>query len=183
MKAVGARFNQLEAGARLNFRDRYFPLVELGVGESDREGQQNSNRFHTRAPYFRLGMDYNLNKKHNGNRFMLGLRYAFSSFKYDFTDPTYNDPVWPNAPVGLSLTDLKGQAQWAELAIGCETKLWSFIRMGWSFRFKARINQHTTAYGEPYYTPGFGKNGKTIFGGTMNLIFDVGRTSMKTNKK
>lgn len=183
MKAVGTRFNQLEAGARFNFLDRYFPLVEMGLGESDREGQKNENHFHTRAPYFRLGMDYNLNKKHNGNRFMAGLRYGFSSFKYDFTDPNYADPVWPQAATGFSLTDQQGRAHWAELSLGCETKLWAFVRMGWNFRFKARLHQHASPYGEPYYTPGFGKNGKTVFGGTMNLIFDVGRTSKKLNKK
>lgn len=181
MKAVGSRFDQMEVGARLNFRDHYFPLCELGIGECEREGRENSNRFKTRAPYFRIGMDYNLNKKHNGNRLMAGLRYAFSSFRYDFTDPNFVDPVWPSASPGLSLKGQNGRMQWLEASIGCETKLWSFIRLGWSLRYKIRLHQTTSGYGEPYYTPGFGKNGSGTFGGTVNLIFDVGKTSKKQN--
>ena len=57
MKAIGSRFSQMEVGARLNFRDHYFPLCELGLGESTREGRENNNKFHTSAPYFRVGMD------------------------------------------------------------------------------------------------------------------------------
>ncbi len=182
MKAVGARFDQMEVGARLNFRDHYYPLCELGIGESDREGQETDNVFHTRAPYFRVGMDYNFNKKHNGNRLMGGLRYGFSSFKYDFEDPTFTDPVWPASQGTFKFDNQQGRAQWLEFSFGCETKLWSFIRLGWNIRFKARLHQKTSDYGEPYYLPGFGKNGSSTFGGTMNLIFDVGRTSKKTNQ-
>lgn len=180
MKAVGSRFDQMEIGARLNFRDHYFPLCELGIGECDREGLENNNRFQTRAPYFRVGMDYNLNKKHNGNRLMAGVRYAFSSFRYDFSDPDFTDPIWP-ASTGLVLKDQNGRMQWLEFSIGCETKLWSFIRLGWSLRYKARLHQTTSRYGAPYYTPGFGKNSNSTFGGTVNLIFDVGKTSKKQN--
>ena len=183
MKAVGSRFAQMEVGARLNFRDHYFPIFEMGIGESDREGQEIGNRFKTRAPYFRVGMDYNFNRKHNGNRLMLGVRYAFSSFKYDFRNPDFEDPVWGSAQRGLVLDGQRGRAQWAEFVAGCETKLWSFIRLGWTIRFKARIHQSVSDFGEPYYTPGFGKNGSSTFGGTVNLIFDVGRTTKKVRHK
>ena len=183
MLAVGSRFSQLEVGARLNFRDHYFPLCELGIGESDREGTVTSNHFKTRAPYFRVGMDYNLNKKHNGNRLMAGIRYGFSSFKYDFSDPNFSDPVWTGGEQGLTLNGQQGRAQWLEFVAGCETKLWSFIRLGWNIRFKARLHQKKNEYGSPYYIPGFGKNGGSTFGGTVNLIFDVGRTTKKDKKK
>lgn len=179
MKAVGSKFCQMEVGARLNFRDHYFPIYEMGIGESDREGQENNNKFHTRAPYFRVGMDYNFNKKHNGNRLMGGLRYGFSAFNYDFSDPDFTDPVWQQSHAPLSFSNLHGRAQWIEIVAGCETKLWSFIRLGWNIRYKARVHQSVSDYGSPYYIPGFGKNGGSTFGGTVNLIFDVGRTTKK----
>lgn len=182
MKAVGARYDQLEVGARLNFRDHFFPLCELGIGESDREGQENDNKFHTRAPYFRIGMDYNFNKKHNGNRFMGGIRYGFSSFKYDFEDPAFSDPYWPSSG-SFALNNQQGRAQWLEFCLGCETKIWSFIRLGWNLRFKARLHQKLSEYGQPYYIPGYGKKGSSNFGGTVNLIFDVSKTTKKKNKK
>lgn len=174
MKAIGTKFDQLECGARVNFRDKYFPLVELGIGECEREGEQNANHFKTRAPYFRVGMDYNFNKKHNGNRFFAGLRYGFSSYTYDFTNADFQDPVYGGG-TGLDLSGQKTNMHWAEASIGCETKLWSFIRLGWTFRFKVRMSEKDTSYGSPYYAPGFGKNGSTTWGGTCNLIFDIGK--------
>lgn len=174
MKALNTKFDQLECGARINFRDKYFPLVELGVGECERDGEQNANHFKTRAPYFRVGMDYNFNKKHNGNRFFAGLRYGFSSYTYDFTNVDFQDPVY-GGNTGLDLSGQKANMHWAEVSVGCETKLWSFIRLGWTLRFKARISEKDTPYGSPYYVPGFGKNGSTTWGGTCNLIFDIGK--------
>ncbi len=183
MKVLSTRYDQLECGARLNFRDHYFPLVELGIGECDRDGEENSNHFETRAPYFRVGMDYNFNKKHNGNRLFAGVRYAFTSFDFDFQNPDFSDPVFSGGTTdGLYLNDQKARMQWVELSVGCETKLWSFIRLGWTLRFKARLHQKDQPHGEPYYVPGFGKNGNTTWGGTCNLVFDVGKTSKKIRK-
>ena len=182
MKALDSKYNQLEVGARLNFRDHYFPLCELGIGECDREGRETNNHFHTRAPYFRVGMDYNVNKKHNGNRLMIGLRYGFSGFQYDFSNPDFTDPIWGNTTQDFNLQGQKGRTHWLEFSVGCETKLWSFIRLGWNLRYKARLHQSVSEYGSPYYAPGFGKNGNSTFGGTMNLIFDVGKTTKKKDK-
>ncbi len=184
MKAVSTRYDQLECAARLNFRDHYFPICELGLGECDREGQQIDNTFHARAPYFRIGMDYNLNKKHNGNRTFVGLRYAFTSFNYDYHAPDFGDPVWQGGQTGLTLNGQRAKMQWLEVCFGFETKLWSFIRMGWAIRFKKAVHKSYPIYGDPYYVPGYGKaSGGSTFGGTCCLIFDVGRTSKKLNKK
>lgn len=174
MKALSTKFDQLECGARVNFRDKYFPLVELGVGECEREGEQNANHFKTRAPYFRVGMDYNFNKKHNGNRFFAGLRYGFSAYTFDFSNAEFQDPVYGGS-TGMSISNRQTNMHWAEVSVGCETKLWSFIRLGWTLRFKARISEKDTTFGSPYYALGFGKNGPTTWGGTCNLIFDIGK--------
>ena len=78
------------------------------VGQCDKEGGDNDNTFSTSSPYFRVGMDYNINKKLNGNRFFCGLRYAFSSFQYDVCNPDFNDPVWKvSSPLILNGQDGK----------------------------------------------------------------------------
>ena len=181
MKAIGGKFANMEVSGRLNFMEKYFPLVELGIGECDKEGGDNSNKFHTRAPYFRIGADYNFNRKFNGNRFFGGLRYGFTSYEYDFDNPTFQDAVWKTQDP-LHLHGLNGRNQWFELAIGVETKLWSIVRLGWSLRYRMKLRQKVSEMGEPWYVPGFGKNGTTTFGGTVNLTFDVGK-SAKSNKK
>lgn len=177
MKAAGSWAN-MEVAARLNFKEKFFPLVELGIGSCDRNGKTNENNFSVTAPYYRIGMDYNINKKQNGNRFFAGARYAFTSFNYDFSNPAQTDRLYGVA-VPLSLEGMHGHNQWLELVLGFETKLWSFIRLGANFRFKFRtVNDYATE-GEPWFVPGFGINGTSAYGATMNLAFDFGKTMKK----
>lgn len=182
MKAFGAKFANMEVGARINLRDKYFPVAELGIGDCHREGAETGNTFSTTAPYMRFGIDYNFNKKHNGNRLFGQFRYGFSSFKYDIGNEDFSDPAY-----GTKKTlDLNGQTatgQWLEFGVGVETKLWKFVRMGWSIRYKFRVSLNCPDEGEPYFIPGFGKNDDNGFGGSFNLIFDVGKNLMKKKQK
>lgn len=182
MKGVGAKFANMEAGARINFKEKYFPIFEMGLGDCTREGQENNNQFSTTAPYFRIGMDYNFNKKMNGNRFFGGLRYGFSAFKYDFTNPDFTDEVWQQ-PVPFEIKDHKGRAGWMELVLGVETKLWSIVRLGYNLRYRLRLSQSGNEWGDPWYVPGFGRNGGTTWGGTVNLTFDVGKSARNQKKE
>lgn len=181
MKAVGAKFANMEVGARISFRDKYFPAAELGIGDCNREGAETGNTFSTTAPYMRFGIDYNFNKKHNGNRLFGIFRYGISSFKYDIGNPSFSDPVY-GVTKKLELNGQKATAQWIEFGAGVETKLWRFIRLGWSMRYKFRINLKNPDGGEPYFIPGYGKNDTNGFGGTVNLVFDVGKGSFKSAK-
>ena len=80
MKAVGARFANMEVSGRIGLKEKYFPIFEIGIGECTRYGGETTNVFSTRAPYWRIGMDYNVNKKVNGNRFLVGARYGFTTY-------------------------------------------------------------------------------------------------------
>lgn len=184
MKAMNAKFANMEVAARLNILDKYFPVAELGIGDCHREGAETGNTFDVTSPYMRFGLDYNFNKKHNGNRLFAIFRYAFSSFKYDFENETFTDPVYGNnTAVPLRLDGQKATAQWLEFGLGVETKLWSFVRLGWSFRYKARVGLNAPDEGDPYFVPGFGRNDGSGWGGTFNLVFDVGKSAKKAKAK
>lgn len=184
MKAMNAKFANMEVAARLNILDKYFPVAELGIGDCHREGAETGNTFDVTSPYMRFGLDYNFNKKHNGNRLFAIFRYAFSSFKYDFGNETFTDPIYGNdTPVPLRLDGQKATAQWLEFGLGVETKLWSFVRLGWSFRYKARVGLNAPDEGDPYFVPGFGRNDGSGWGGTFNLVFDVGKSAKKAKAK
>lgn len=174
MKAAGSWAN-MEVGARFNFKEKYFPLVELGIGSCDRDGKTNENNYSVTAPYYRIGMDYNINKKQNGNRFFAGVRYAFTSFNYDFKNPSQTDYFY-NKSIPLDLEGMHGHSQWLELVLGFETKLWSFIRLGANFRFKFKTVNDYADEGDPWFVPGFGINETSAYGATMNLAFDFGKT-------
>ncbi|MGN1255979.1 MAG: DUF6048 family protein [Bacteroidaceae bacterium] len=182
MKGMGLKFANMEVCGRLNFKEKYYPIVELGIGDCTREGGENNNKFSTTAPYYRIGMDYNFNKKVNGNRFFGGLRYAFSSYKFDFENPDFSDPVYGTS-MPVSFKDLQAKKQWMEVCLGVECKLWSIVRMGWSLRYKIRVKDSSPTYGNAWYAPGFGKNGNTTWGGTVNLMFDIGKSARRTKAK
>lgn len=174
-KITGSDWAQMEVLARMNIRERFFPVFELGLGEADHEGRDLDNHFHVRSPYFRLGCDYNIRYKHlDGYRFFIGLRYGFSFYKYDLTSPSpITDPVW-GISQPFDLQGLSGNAHWAEVVIGLETRLWSIIRLGWDIRFKLLAKQKADDVGEPWYIPGLGKRPDGIgWGGTFKLMFDI----------
>lgn len=181
MKAVGAKFANMEVSARINLYDKYFPIAELGIGDCQREGAETGNTFSATSPYMRFGIDYNFNKKHNGNRIFGIFRYGFSSYKYDTGNPEFSDPVY-GTTIPLEINGQKATAQWIEFGAAVETKLWSFVRLGWSIRYKKRISLKCPDEGEPYFIPGFGKNNDNGWGGTVNFIFDVGKKFKKVKK-
>lgn len=72
-------YGQYEASLRLNLRGRYFPVVELGIGEADADDVTTSVRYKTRAPYGRVGCDFNLlRNKHDLYRLYAGARLAYN---------------------------------------------------------------------------------------------------------
>lgn len=166
-------YGQYEAGARINLKDKYFPVVEIGYGKCDTEDITTQNRFKTQAPYFKLGCDFNVMKnKHDDYRVYVGGRYAFSSYKYDFESNQVIDPIWgTNTP--FSQKDISGNCSWLEAGVGIDAKIFGPIRLGWSVRYRQRMNHKEGTSGKAYYVPGFGKNDTSNIGGTFNVIFEL----------
>ena len=79
-------YGQYEAALRINLRDKYFPVFELGLGKADHDNDVTKISYKTSAPYAKIGIDFNLLKnKHDIYRLYAGARYAFTSFKYDLS--------------------------------------------------------------------------------------------------
>ena len=77
-------YGQYEAALRVNLKDKYFPVFELGYGKADANDVATRLAYKARAPYARAGLDFNVMKnKHDIYRFYTGFRYAFTSVKYD----------------------------------------------------------------------------------------------------
>ena len=88
-------YGQYEASLRINLKDKYYPIFELGYGKADASDESTRINYKTSAPYFRIGVDWNLLKnKHDVYRLFGGFRYGFTSFKYDVSAPPVSDPVW-----------------------------------------------------------------------------------------
>lgn len=173
LMAVLTPYGQYEAAARVNLRGRFFPIAEVGWGVSDNTNESTENHFKVSAPYWRVGMDYNVARdRRSGNRIYAGLRYGFSSYKYDMSGPDIVDGYYGTA-TPFSLTGLSGTTHWAEVVFGLEAKVWGMLHLGWSVRYRQRLHDSPSSYGSAWYVPGFGRNGGHCIGGTFNLIFDI----------
>lgn len=164
-------YGQYEAALKVNLKDRYFPVIELGIGESDYEDEATAVRYKTRAPYGRIGCDFNVTKnKHDIYRVFAGVRYAFTSFKYDVSGPVINDPVW-GGEFQYGADKEEGAYHWLEGLVGVDAKIYGPLHLGWTVRYRSRLSEKTGDIGKPWYVPGFGKQGGSRLGATFNISF------------
>lgn len=171
--ALATPYGQYEAAARVNLRGRYFPIVEVGWGVSDNLNETTNNHYKVSAPYFRAGLDYNVAKnKRSGNRIFIGVRYGFSSFKYDMEGPDIADAVYGTTSP-FHLEGVKGTNHWGEALFGLEARVWGMLHLGWTIRYRLRFSDKASEWGSPWYVPGYGRNDSHAIGGTFNLIFDI----------
>lgn len=180
--AVVSPFGSYEAAARFNFKERYFPIAEVGWGTSNHTDETTDLHYKTNAPYFRVGLDYNFNKNRlSGNRIFGGLRYGFSSYRYDLDGPDIVDPIWGTA-TPFRFRNLKANAHWAEAVFGLEARIVRFFHLGWTVRYRFLLTQKSAAVGKAWYIPGYGRNNGSCLSGTFNLLFDIsGKPKKKTN--
>lgn len=183
-KVMGSDFLSSEVSVDVNLKNRYFPVVELGYGRSDCWNDFGIH-YKAAAPYARIGLDYNmLFKKAHGNRLLLGLRYATTSFDYDISTPALDDPIYGGSYGNPNLEDPiwgeslpfnhrgeKGQMSWGEFCIGIRAQVAKQISMGWTMRYRFRLSESLSPYGNPYYVPGFGKYGSNTLGITYTLSY------------
>lgn len=168
-----ANYGQLEGQLRLNLKEKYFPVMELGIGHSDHTDEETDLYFKTNSPYIRIGCDYNFNKDlQSKNRIYGGFRYAFTTCKFDLSGKDMTDPVW-GVVVPFQYSGVSTNASWLEFVFGLEAKIYKRLHIGWSARYKMRMSQSVPSIGQAWYLPGFGINDSHNFSGTFNIIFDI----------
>ena len=167
-------YGQYEAALRINFKDKYFPVFELGYGTANHEDDPVTHvAYKTSAPYGKVGMDFNIMKnKHDIYRVYIGARYAFTTFKYDVASPVLTDPVWKD-PAAIQLNNVSASYHWAELLFAVDAKIWGPMHLGWSVRYRRRLAHNDGESGNVWYVPGFGKTGNSRLGGTFNIIINL----------
>jgi hypothetical protein len=176
-------YGSTEAALRLNLKNTYFPIVEVGYGKCESTDIETNISYSTSAPFFRAGIDFNILKnKFMDNRLYVGARYGMSSFKFDMSGPAMTDPIWGGSSP-YSYHNAKSTSSWMEVVFGVQVKIWRNFHMGWSVRYKQELHIGQPSYAKPYYIPGYGTTTDTsCWGGTYNLIFDLNWGKKKQNK-
>lgn len=175
-KALGSDITTAEVSIEVNLKNRFIPIVEIGYGQTDTTNDDTNIHYKTAAPYFRIGMNYNIffKKPHLPGYAYGGFRYGFTSFSYDVDAPDMTDPTWGNITVPFAYNGVKSSVSWVELVGGLTTKVYKNFYMGLSVRYRVRMSMKATENTEPWYIPGFGKNKSNHFTiGTYSLIYKL----------
>ena len=167
-------YGAIEGSLRLNLKNTYFPIFEMGYGRCTKEDYNTLVKYHTAAPYARIGVDWNvLKNKFQDNRLYVGIRYGFSRFNYDISGPEMEDPIWSGSEA-FSIKGIKCTSHWAELVFGAEAKVYKNFHMGWTVRYKKELGSSKSDYSKPSCIPGYGYTTKSsCWGGSYSLIFDL----------
>ena len=165
---------EYEGALRVNLHDQWFPIFELGLGRANHENDEVTGlTYKTTAPYFRLGMDWNiLRKKHQPNRMYAGFRYAFTSYNVDIIRENLPDPVW-QTKTGFGVEGSRCNMHWLEVVLGIDAKVFGPLHLGWTVRYKRRLMHNDGALDATWYVPGFGINDKDNIGANFNVIIDI----------
>lgn len=166
---VKDKYYSSELSASLDIDNRFFPTIEVGLGHTDMVSQLYEIGYRTRAPYCRVGLDYNvLYKKGNPGYIYIGARMGYTSFDYSVEAPPLVDPVWGDESF-VRFSDVPCRSIWAEAVGGVRAEVAKNFYMGWTLRYKYLFYQGPISNGGPWYVPGFGTGKKMAFGATYTI--------------
>lgn len=170
--ALGNDALNSEAGLRLNFKNKYFPIAELGYGKYDGTNTDTEIHYKTSAPYMRIGADINmLRDKLQENRLMVGVRAGYTNYKFDVDGPAMKDPIWGNTQP-FEYKGIASDRLWMEFVAGLESEIFRHFHMGFSIRYRFKLHEKLPEAANPYFIPGFGHTDNG-FKATYNLYFDL----------
>lgn len=176
---VKDKYYSAEVAASVNLNNRFFPVVEAGIGHTDIISHLYDIGYRTRAPYYRIGMDYNMQYQ-NGkpNYIYLGGRMGYTSFEYSVDAPPLDDPIWgTESPV--KFTDVPCRALWVEAVAGVRAEILKNLYLGWSLRYKYPLKKEPITNGGPWYIPGFGASSGAAFGATYSVTYYLNFTKRR----
>lgn len=177
MRIFGQKYGGIDFSAALNLHNRYIPTFEAGFGMA-KKTPDNMNFTYSSplAPYFRLGADYNFIYNSDPDyRFVAGVRYGFSAFRYSVQDVSFDDTYWGERGT-IDFPSQNVTAGWFELVLGLRVKIAGPISAGWMFKYQSVLHQTHPVTGNAWYIPGFGPSSSSITG-SFSIVYKIGLKS------
>jgi hypothetical protein len=146
---------RMEYGAGILLKNKIYLNATFGevVHASERIYRNGETR--STGTFYRFGVDYKMDMKPQVAYLKIGLRYGESSYNnrifYESSNPIFE----PDFGV-FNLTN--GRANWVELVLTSEQKLWQLLWLGWNARLKRLIDfdDYTNEIVNVHHVPGFG---------------------------
>ena len=138
---------------------RYFLNVEFGVFERTRQNAIGQT-YDISGTYFRVGPEVNFLKKDPEKcALFFGLRYGWTSLDDELR---YSSPsgFYPTDENVISNSGLS--ASWFEMVTGLKVKIWKYLWLGYTARFKFGVDTFERNELIPHEIPGFGRADETV---------------------
>lgn len=173
MRLLGQKYGLGSAYVRLSMYNRFFPLVEAGLGSAGITPDGSNFTFKTPlAPYFKIGADYNVFYNNSPDYALLvGLRYGFTPFKWSVDNATVTGSYWGET-TDFDIPSQSASAGFLEISMGVRVKLIGPVSAGWQFKFRSLLHESKSQHGEPMYIPGFGKRSMPV-SGAFSIIYTI----------
>ena len=149
-----------------------FLAAELGNEKITQNDSQLSTT--TSGTFITAGFNYNLytNWLDMENQIYLGMRYGVSSFSqtlnsYEIYDPNPYFPN-PNPIIESDISESGLAAQWAEVVMGINVKVYNNIFVGFSLNMNVLLTNETPSNFDNLYIPGFNRTYNGDFGAGFN---------------
>lgn len=141
-----------EAGAEITLSRRFRLVGEAGYGLLQPESAIRNGTYQSEGTYWRGGLEYTLIADAN-NSLYIGGRYAQASFE-DQGTYQIKSPLWPNAEQTIDAR--QNEAEWYEVVLGTEGRLFADLYLGWIFRYRRMISRDSYELLDVFSVPGFG---------------------------
>ncbi len=173
MRLFGQKYGGVDVWAELSLHNRYKPVIEFGMASCDFTPDGQNYTFKSPlAPFFRIGMNYNI-FYNNDPRYelLVGVRYGFTPFKYEISRFALEDGYWGENEM-LNIPSQNTTAGFFEFLAGVRVMIWKGISLGWMVKYHALLHEGEAPYGKPMYIPGYGKrNG--AFSGSFSISYTL----------
>jgi hypothetical protein len=173
-KMMLSDYGEYEGALRINLHDQWFPIFEMGIGRANHKKDEVTElSYKTSAPYFRIGLDWNImKKKHEPYRIYAGFRYAYTNYKCDILCKNLEDPVW-KTKADYGDEGIPCYQHWLEGVFGLDATIYGPFHLGWTVRYKRRLMHEEGDIGNSWYVPGFGTNDSDNITVNFSFIIDI----------
>lgn len=152
---IGQSHYSYDVSAMISLHNWFFPVVEAGVGWGHHTESGDIYKVKAKPSFYgKVGINYNfLYKSKPDYMAYLGLRFGFTSHKWDITDIKSSSELGKET----GATELLNQSCtsiYGEILAGLKVKIAGPFSLGWNVRY--RVGLHSSKKQDPWFVPGYG---------------------------
>lgn len=156
-----------EGSFDFNLSNKYFGVVEAGYSEINLD--KDNYTYTSNGTFIKLGMDFNMLKKHPTDYLGVGFRIGRANFEQSANNILINDSHWPVN--SFSINTKSYNTYWLEVSFGLKGELLKNVYFGWSALVRMAVSGRKDSQFQPYDIPGFGKTSSSVNLGANYYIY------------